>query len=106
MSPRAFTVSEPGYRYVVPEAALLAAITRAVADVPGARLAGRRGAAISLDLAERSVRARIRIRVVLGQALPSAGEAVRSRAGAALGRLCGAVVDRVDVDIVGLEARE
>lgn len=101
---RAFTVSEPGYRYVVSELALLEAIASAVGEVEGARLAGRPGAAISLHLGERSIRAKVRIRVVLGAVLPAVGELVRARAGVALGRLCGRDVTTLDVDVVGLEA--
>jgi hypothetical protein len=104
MVARSFTVSEPGYRYVVSEPALLDAIASAVGEVDGARLAGRRGAAISLQLGERTLRAEVRIRVVLGAVLPAVGELVRARAAAALAGLCGRDVTAVDVDIVGLEA--
>jgi hypothetical protein len=101
---RAFTVSEPGYRYLVTEAALLDAIAVAVGEVDGARLAGRRAVAISLELGERTVRATVRIRVVLGEVLPAVGELVRARAGLAVALLCGTHVAALDVDIVGLEA--
>lgn len=104
MAARAFTVSEPGYRYAVSELAFLDAIASAVGEVEGARLAGRRGAAISLQLGERSIRAKVRIRVVLGAVLPAVGELVRARTGVALGRLCAGDVTALDVDIVGLEA--
>lgn len=105
MSQHAFTASEPGYTYAVTESALSEAIALAVGTVASARLAGRKGSAISLQLAERSVRARIRVRVAAGEALPVVGEAVRAVTASALVRLCGSSVESVDVDVVGLRGR-
>lgn len=105
MSQHAFTASEPGYTYAVTESALSEAIALAIGTVGSARLAGRRRSSISLQLAERSVQARIRVRVAAGEALPTVGEAVRVATASALVRLCGSSVESVDVDVVGLRGR-
>lgn len=105
MSLHAFSASEPGYTYAVTESALSEAIALAVGTVGSAQLAGRRSSSITLHLAERSVRARIRVRVAAGEVLPVVGEAVRASTASALVRLCGSDVESVDVDVVGLRAR-
>ena len=93
-------VSDGGGSVRVSEAALVALVDGAVAEVDGARLRKRRR--LSLALADGHARAELEIAVAYGSVLPEVARAVQEHVGAALERTCSVEVDAVDIAVVEL----
>ena len=84
------------------EAALGQLVAQAVESVEGARLRkGRRKLAVEIEAGH--VRAALELAVGYGRVLPEVARAVQERVADALARMCGLVVDAVDVSVEELD---
>jgi len=85
-------------RVAITDAALHQIVAQAVESVEGAGLRkGRRRLTLAVDRGH--VRAELELRVAYGRVLPEVARAVQERVADALARMCGFVVDAVDVSV-------
>jgi uncharacterized alkaline shock family protein YloU len=95
-------VEESGGSVRLSEAALTEIVRRAVSSVHGARLQkGRRR--LGVELADGRARAELQLAVAHGRILPDVATAVQEQVADALARMCGVVVESVDVTIEHLD---
>lgn len=91
-----------GGSVVVTETALAQLVGHAVSSVEGARLRkGRRRLGIEIEAGH--ARAELELAVAYGSVLPGVARAVQERVAEALARMCGLVVDGVDVTVEELD---